>query len=85
VRAAIAIGLIVLALVGAAAPHEHGGSFGAHACAACLARGAEEARAATPDVAPRRLLAVALSVAAPASRPAGAPLGAVPGQSPPVA
>jgi hypothetical protein len=85
VRAALALGLIVLALLGAVAPHDHGGSFGAHACAACLAAGAEEARAATPDLAPRRVLSVTLEVAAPLSRPAGAPLGAVPGQSPPVA
>ncbi|MFL5272010.1 MAG: hypothetical protein ACJ79E_08090 [Anaeromyxobacteraceae bacterium] len=84
-RAAVALGLIFLDLLGAVTPHDHGGSFGAHACAACVAAGAEEARAATPDVAPRRVVSVALDVAAPRSRPAGAPLGAVPGQSPPVA
>ena len=85
VRAAVALGLVLLALLGAATPHDHGGTFGAHACAACLAGGAEEARAATPDVAPGRVVATALPAAAPRSRPAGAPLGAVPGQSPPVA
>jgi hypothetical protein len=85
VRTAVAIALLVFVLLGAAAPHEHGGSFGAHACAACLAAGAEEARAATPEVAPRELWAAAAPWPAALSRAVGAPLGAVPGQSPPLA
>jgi hypothetical protein len=85
VRTAVVISLLVYVLLGAVAPHEHGGSYGAHACAACLAAGAEEARAATPEVAPRAYWAAAAPVPAARSRAVGAPLGAVPGQSPPLA
>jgi hypothetical protein len=77
--------LVAFVLLGAAAPHEHAGPLGAHACAACVAAGGEAASAATPAVAPR--LVVVSDVSEPGSvvSAVGAPLGAVPGQSPPLA
>jgi hypothetical protein len=85
VRAALALGTVLLLLLGAAAPHAHGGDLGTHGCVACVAAAGEEAVAATPAVAPR--FVPARPVPPPWQGPpsAGAPLGAVPGQSPPTA
>ncbi len=85
VRFVFAIATAVLVLLAAGAPHAHDGRLGTHACAACLAAGAEAASCETPDVAPRRLVVAALPQVAPEPPVTGAPLGAVPGQSPPAA
>jgi len=85
VRFVLAIATAVFVLLAAVAPHAHHGPLGEHACAACLAAGAEEASCETPEVAPRRLVVAELPQLAPESRVRGAPLGAVPGQSPPAA
>jgi hypothetical protein len=82
-RAALAAALALLVLLGAGAPHVHAGPRGEHDCVACSARGAEEARSETPDLAP-----VAHPSGPAPHRPGlapvtGAPLGAIPGQSPP--
>ena len=84
-RVAVAIALVVFALLGAVAPHEHGGAFGTHACAACVAAGGEEAGPLTLDVAPQVHLAQMVAAPAGLAPAPGAPLGAVPGQSPPCA
>lgn len=84
-RALLAALLAALVVASAASPHVHAGAQGDHDCPACVARGADEARCETPDVAPVGA-PLPVDAAAPVrSRPVGAPLGAVPGQSPPAA
>jgi hypothetical protein len=83
VRTALAIIIAVFVLLGAVAPHEHATPLGTHACAACIAAGAEEACVAAIDVAPRPVFASEVRDTASPAPAAGAPLGAVPGQSPP--
>lgn len=82
-RSALAILLAVLTLVLAFAPHTHAGPQGDHACAACLARTADVARSAVPELAPAAAPGVDVPLAPVAAPPVGTPLGAVPGQSPP--
>ncbi len=82
-RGALALGIALLVLTTAAAPHAHGTTLGTHACIACVAAGATEAHAETPDLAPRPLSEPAPRLRPAGSPVAGAPLGAVPGQSPP--
>jgi hypothetical protein len=82
-RGLLAALLATLVVLTAVSPHVHEGPHGDHDCPACVARGAEEARSATPDVEPAGPVipgAAAVAIEAP---PPGAPLGAVPGQSPP--
>jgi hypothetical protein len=84
VRTAVAAALISVLLALAWAPHVHTGPHGDHDCAACVARGAEPARSAEPDLAPVRTFVVEPAAAVGTAEPPGAPLGAIPGQSPPV-
>ncbi|HET8723382.1 MAG TPA: hypothetical protein VFM53_04195 [Anaeromyxobacteraceae bacterium] len=82
-RVLVAIATAAVLLLGVAAPHHHAAPGGAHECVACTVGTGEEARDATPVLAPP---AVCVAPAAPlpgASPVTGAPLGAVPGQSPP--
>jgi hypothetical protein len=82
-RSALAAALAVFLVGAAMGPHHHLGTQGDHDCVACQARGAEEARSETPDVAPERVRFLELVLAPVEAPPAGAPLGAIPGQSPP--
>ncbi len=84
-RVAFAIVTAVLVLLSAAAPHHHGGPFGSHECAACVARSGEAACAQTPDVAPGAACAGEPEPLVSKFVAVGAPLGAIPGQSPPPA
>lgn len=82
-RAIVAAGLALFLVLTAAAPHVHTGPHGREDCAVCVARNADVARPANPDVAP-----VPVVTEAPPPEPglapvSGAPLGAIPGQSPP--
>ena len=84
-RVLVAIASVVLLLAGVAAPHHHAAPGATHECVACVAGGALEARAATPDLSPPPSVPARLA-AAPVPGPAtGFPLGAVSGQSPPLA
>ncbi len=83
-RSAVAALLAAVLVALAWAPHVHVGPHGDHDCAACVARGAEPAGSATPDLAPPPAVREEKERAPEAPAPAGAPLGAVPGQSPPV-
>jgi hypothetical protein len=83
VRSALAILAAVLMALTAAAPHVHSGPGGSQGCMACLARGAEEAGSATPDVRPAQAPAEPAQAALGLPPVAGFPLGAIPGQSPP--
>ncbi|HEY7724133.1 MAG TPA: hypothetical protein VH880_02275 [Anaeromyxobacteraceae bacterium] len=82
-RSALAILAAVLVALTAAAPHVHSGPAGGQGCMACLARGAEEAGSAAPDVRPAEAPAEAARSAPGLPPVAGFPQGAIPGQSPP--
>lgn len=83
-RAALAIAACVVLLLAAAAPHVHHGTYGSHACAACVVQGAGRAASETPDVEPRPVVQDAPRE--PAAAPVtGVALGSIPGQSPPLA
>jgi hypothetical protein len=85
-RSLLAAALAVFMVGAAMGPHHHLGPQGDHDCVACQARGAEEARSETPDVAPERVRFLGLVPLVPVEAPpTGAPLGAIPGQSPPAA
>jgi len=83
-RSLLAALLAVLVVLTAASPHVHRGVEGDHECPACIARGAEEAHSATPDLTPGISPVPAAAPVPVEAPPAGAPLGAIPGQSPPV-
>jgi hypothetical protein len=82
-RSLLAAALAVILVGAAMGPHIHLGPHGDHDCVACQARGVEEARSETPDVAPERVRFLGLVQVPVEAPPAGAPLGAIPGQSPP--
>lgn len=83
-RSVLAAFLAALVLALAWAPHVHAGRAGAHECAACLIRQADQARSEIPDLAPVAAVWVEAEAEPDQAPPTGAPLGAIPGQSPPV-
>jgi hypothetical protein len=85
-RAVVALVLSAVLVALCWAPHvHHADARGDHECPACVARNSDAAHYEGPDLAPTRVVFVAVLVVAP-NEPAssGAPLGSTPGQSPPV-